>query len=145
MAGKTKAFGGDVLKLLFLGTAIADIAENDSTSPLTAFWVALHSADPTDTPAGGQGQNEVAYTGYARLAVARSGAAFSVTDDVLSLLVDLVFGKCTAGSTYATHISFGTAPTGAGKILYSGALPSAVAIVVNTRVVIEAGSTITEG
>ena len=143
MAGKAQTFAGDILKLIFLGTAITGLAQNHAT-PLTQLWVSLHTADPGETPASGQATSEVAYTGYARVAVARGAGAFSVTDDVLSLIVDVLFGKCTAGTATATHVSFGTDATGTGKILYSGPI-SPITIAANVRPIIEAGSTITEG
>lgn len=143
MAGKTQAFAGDFLRLIFLGTAIAGLAQNHGT-PITKFWVALHTSDPGETPASGQATSEVAYTGYGRVAVARGAGSFDVTGDVLTLLTDILFGKCTAGAAAATHVSFGTDQTGAGKVLYAGPIPN-IAITTNVRPIIEAGSTITEG
>ena len=144
MAGKTQAFAGDILKLIFLGTAIADIAENDATAPLTQFWLSLHTADPGEVPASGQQTNEATYTGYARVAVARGAGAFSVTGDVLTLLTDVLFPKCTSGADTVTHVGIGTSQTGVGKVLYSGAL-TPISVAVNVRPIIEANSTITEG
>ena len=43
---KANAYESDLLKLLFNGTAIADVADNDATSPLTNLYVSLHTADP---------------------------------------------------------------------------------------------------
>ena len=142
---KPATFGGDLLKLIFLGETIANIAINATVSPITAIYVSLHTADPGETPASGQAQSETTYTGYARLSTSRSGTDYSVTGDVLTLLNDLVFGKCTVGTPTITHVGFGTASTGNGKLLYSGALPASMAVTVGTRPIIEAGSTITEG
>ena len=64
MAGFSNTFETNILKLLLNATAIANIADNASSSPSTEVWVSLHTADPTDT--GTQGSNETAYTGYAR-------------------------------------------------------------------------------
>ena len=144
MAGKTKSFAGDLLKLIFLGTAIPDIAENDLTSPLTTFWLSLHTTDPGEVPASGQQTSEASYTGYGRVAVARSAGAFSVTDDVLTLLIDVLFPKCTAGAQSVTHVAIGTVGTGVGRILYSGSI-TPIAVSTNVRPIVEAGSTITEG
>ena len=67
---KGDTFENDLLKLIFNGTAIANIADNAATSPLTNLFVALHTADPGET--GNQSTNEVSYTGYARATVARA-------------------------------------------------------------------------
>jgi hypothetical protein len=63
---KANQYESDLLALLFNGTAIANIADNTATSPLTQLFVSLHVADPADT--GNQGTSEIAYTGYARVA-----------------------------------------------------------------------------
>ena len=49
MAGKTAYLENAILKLIFNGTAIANIADNASASPATGWWLSLHTADPTDT------------------------------------------------------------------------------------------------
>ena len=67
---KSNTFETELLALIFNATAIADLAENDATAPLTNLYVALHTADPGE--AGVQNTSETAYTGYARVAVARS-------------------------------------------------------------------------
>ena len=103
---------------------------------------ALHTADPTD--AGTQTSSEIAYTSYTRVAVARSGAGFTVTGNSVSPAANVDFPQCGGGSGTATHFSVGTASSGAGKILYKGALTPN--IVVSSGVIprIETGTTITE-
>jgi hypothetical protein len=39
-------FENDIAKLIFNATAIANIADNAASSPLTSLYVALHTADP---------------------------------------------------------------------------------------------------
>ena len=73
---KTNTFENDLLKLYFNGDAIADIAENDSSAPAANLYVSLWTSDPTETGAAGV---EAAYTGYARVAVARSALGWTVT------------------------------------------------------------------
>jgi len=58
MSGKTAYLENAWLKLLFQAVAIANIADNAASSPLTALYISLHTADPTDTPATEQTQNE---------------------------------------------------------------------------------------
>ena len=57
--------------------AIANLADNAASSPLTNLYVALHTADPGES--GTQSTNEISYTSYARVAVARSSAGWTVT------------------------------------------------------------------
>jgi len=131
--------------LIFQATAIANIADNASVSPLTNLYVALHTADPGE--AGNQTTNECAYTSYARVAVARSGSGFTVTNNSVSPAATITFPTCTGGSETATYFSIGTAASGTGKILYSGQIttPSG-GIVISTTVIPEltTGTAVTE-
>ena len=79
-AGNT--FENDLLKLIFNGTAIANIADNAAASPLTSLYVSLHTGDPGE--AGSQTTNEAAYTSYARVAVARSGVGWTVSGSTVT-------------------------------------------------------------
>src|SRR3990167_11533062 len=116
---KGNTFETDILALIFNATAIADLAENDTTSPATNLSVALHTADPGE--AGTQATSETAYTGYARVNVARTTGGWTVTGNSVSPVANIDFGECTASPGGAiTHFSVG--PTGGGgtKIFYSG-------------------------
>jgi hypothetical protein len=140
---KGNTFENDFLKLIFNATAIADLAENDTTSPATNLYVSLHTADPGE--AGDQTTSETAYTGYARMAVARTTGGWTVTNNSVSPVADVTFGECTASPGSAiTHAAVGVASSGAGKILYKGALNSSITMSVGTIPRIGAGSTITE-
>lgn len=123
-AGNT--FENDLMKLILNGTAIADLAENDTSSPLTSLYVSLHTADPGE--AGDQTTNETSYTGYARVAVTRDTNGFTVTNNVGSNAATISFGLNTSGTPTITHVAVGTASSGAGKILVSGALSSSLAM-----------------
>ena len=98
-AGKGDTFENDLLKLIFNATAIANIADNAASAPLTNLYVALHTADPTD--AGAQNASEAAYTGYARVSVARTSGGWTVSGNSVSPVANIDFGECTAscGST----------------------------------------------
>lgn len=139
---KSDTFENDLLKLIFNGTAIANLADNAASSPLTNLYFALHSADPGEN--GSQTTNEVAYTSYARAAVARTAAGFTVTANSVSPVNDVNFPTCTGGTVTATYFSIGTASTGAGKILYSGTLSPAISISTGVPPVITNGSAVTE-
>jgi hypothetical protein len=88
--------------------------------------VSLHTADPGE--AGTQTTNECAYTSYARVAVARSGAGWTVSGNAVTNAALVQFPQCTGGSETATHFAIGTASTSTGKILYKGALSASLAI-----------------
>jgi hypothetical protein len=73
---KGNTFENDFLLLIFNGTAIADLADNDATSPLTNLYVSLHTGDVGE--AGSQTTSEATYTSYARVAVARTSGGWTV-------------------------------------------------------------------
>ena len=123
---KGNTFENDLLKLIFQATAIANIADNASSSPLANLYVALHTSDPGE--GGSQTTNECAYTSYARVAVVRSGSGWTVTNNSVSPAADITFPAATGGSETATHWSVGTASSGAGKLLYSGTISPNISI-----------------
>lgn len=139
---KGNTFENDLLALIFNGTAIADLAENDTTSPATNLYLALHTGDPGE--AGSQTTNECAYTSYARKAVARNSGGFTVSTNTVVLAANNDFPACTGGSETATHFSVGTASSGAGKILYKGAISPTIAISTGVTPRLTTGTTITE-
>jgi hypothetical protein len=140
---KGDTFENDFLKLILQGTPIANVADNAATSPLSSLYLALHTADPGE--AGSQTTNEAAYTGYARKAVARTSGGFTIVANVASLAADQDFGECTVSpGSNLTHWSIGTAPSGAGKILWKGALGSAIAMAIGVIPRVKAGTVITE-
>lgn len=117
---KGNTFENDFLRLVFNAAAIANIADNAASSPLTNLFVSLHTADPGE--AGDQTTSEIAYTSYARVAVARSGSGFTVTGNSVSPAANIDFPTGTGGSGTATHFGIGTAASGAGKLLYKGSI-----------------------
>lgn len=129
ITGKGDTFESDLLKLIFQATAIANIADNASSSPLTNLYVALHTADPQES--GDQTSNEISYTGYGRVAVARTSGGWTLSGTAPTQVANagaITFGACTAGSGTATHFSVGVAVSGASKMLYGGALTASLAI-----------------
>ena len=67
----------DYLGLLYNQTAptITSLMAN-AASPLTSMYLALHTADPGEL-GNSQSTSEIAYTGYARVAIARSSSGFT--------------------------------------------------------------------
>lgn len=140
---KADTFENDWLKLVFQATAIANIADNAATSPLTNLYVSLHTADPGET--GNQTTNETAYTGYARVAVARTSGGWTVTANSVSPAANIEFGECTASAGAAiTHAAVGTASSGTGKVLYKGALTPNITMAVGVIPRLTTASAITE-
>lgn len=123
---KGNTFENDLLKLIFQATAIANLADNAASSPLTNLYVSLHTGDPGE--GGDQTTSEADYTGYARVAVARTAGGWTVAANAVENAGAITFGACTAGSNTVTHFAVGTASSGAGKILYSGALDASLAV-----------------
>jgi hypothetical protein len=122
---KSTASAGDYLRLVYNATAIALIADNTATTPLTNIFVAAHTADPGT--AGDQTTSEVAYTGYARASVARTvgGWTVNVVPPVsVSPVANVSFGACTSGSAIITHWSTGKVVSGASPIFHRGVFGS---------------------
>jgi len=119
----------NLLKLLLQNIAWPFVGDNAGLQPAAApgsVYVALHTADPGE--ADDQTTNEIAYTGYTRVAVARSAAGWTVVNDNCSNAAAVTFGLCTALSGTATHWSVGDATSGAGHWTISGALTAPLAI-----------------
>jgi len=140
---KGDTFENDFLRLVFQATAISGLADNAASSPLTSLYVSLHVADPGE--GGSQTTNEAAYPAYARVAVARTAGGWTVTGNSVSPAADVVFpARSGAGTETITHFAVGTVPSGAGKILYSGAGSPTVAVTLGIAPRVLAGTTITE-
>lgn len=138
---KGNTFEDDFLKLIFNATPIADLAADDQSSPATTLAVALHTADPGD--GGTQATSETAYTGYARITVARTTGGWAVANGSVSPVANIDFGECTASPGGAlTHFSVGTGV--ANKLLYSGTLTPNITMAVGVIPRIKTTSTITE-
>lgn len=142
MAGKGTTFDNDLLKLIFNGTAIANVADNAATSPITTLFVSLHTADPGS---GTQATSEISYTGYARQTPARTTGGWTVTGNSVSPVANIQFPASTGGTGgLATHWAVGTAVSGTGKVLYCGSLTPNITITSGVTPIISTASTITE-
>jgi hypothetical protein len=125
----TNAFETSILQHIFQNADVAAIGDATGIRGSTAagsLFVSLHTADPGE--AGSQTTNETAYTGYARASVARSAAGWAVTASNASNAAVVSFGPCTAGTATITHFGIGTASTGAGNLLFKGALTASIAV-----------------
>lgn len=128
----SNSFENDVLLLLFNNSNIANLGDATGvrgSSTAGSLYISLHTADPGET--GNQGTSEISYTGYARVAVARSSGGWTVSGTAPTQAANagsVTFGACTAGSGTATYFAVGRDSTGTGEILVSGALTSSLAI-----------------
>lgn len=117
----------NILALIFNATTWNLIAENDSTSPATDLYLSLHTADPG--VGGSQLTNETAYTNYVRLAVVRTTSGWVAPSAGATSNTALAqFAQCGASGATITHVAIGTASSGAGLVLYAGALNSSLAV-----------------
>lgn len=117
------------LDLFFLNTAFTGVGDAGGLLPSAvagSLYVSIHTSDPGE--AGDQTTNEATYTGYARVAVPRSGAGWVRAGSTVDNVAAVVFPIATAGSDVATHFGIGTAATLAGKLCYSGALTASLEI-----------------
>lgn len=126
---KSNTFENDLLLLVFNNTditLIGDAAGLQNSATAGSLYVSLHTADPGE--AGNQTTNETAYTNYARVAVARSGAGWTVTGNAVANAALVQFPQCGVTGATLTHFGVGTDSSGAGKLLYSGALSASLAV-----------------
>lgn len=140
--GKGNTISASVLKLIFQAVAIANLADNTATSPLTDLFVSLHTADPGAT--GDQTTHEAAYTSYARVSVARTTGGWAITGETISPVADISFPAATGGGETESFFAIGTLATGAGEILYSGAITPGIAVSNGVTPVLTTASTIVE-
>ena len=124
---KSTSASNSILALIFNATTWADIAENDTSAPATNLYLSLHTADPG--VGGAQTTNETAYTNYVRIAVARTTGGWDVPASGATANAALAqFAQCGVTGATLTHVAIGTASSGAGLVLYAGALTSSLAV-----------------
>lgn len=143
---KSNTFENALLLLIFNNTDIAGIGDAGGLrGSVTAgsLYLTMCTADPGEV--GTAITNETAYTGYARKAVARSGAGWVVTGNSVSPAADQVFGECTASpGAPLTHFGVVASSSGAGLLLYKGPITPNITMAVGVAPVFKATSTITE-
>lgn len=125
----TNAAEAALLDLLFLNVDwanIGDAAGLQNSAAAGSFFISLHIADPGE--AGSQTTNEIAYTSYARVAVARTAGGWTRTVSQIANTALVQFPQCTGGTGTATHFGIGTDSSGAGNLILKGALTSSLAI-----------------
>jgi hypothetical protein len=125
----TDAFENALLQLYFNNVDHANVGDAGGLQNSTAagsFYVSLHTADPGET--GNQTTSETAYTNYARQAVARSAAGWTVSAANVSNTAAITFPTCGATGATITHFGIGSAVSGTGNLFFKGALTSSLAV-----------------
>jgi hypothetical protein len=147
--GKSATYENALLLLLFNATTWANIAINATSSPLTSLYVGLHTADPNVTAGSGtvgtQNASEISYTGYARVAVARTSSGWTVSGGSCSPVSAITFGAMTAGAGgTASYWSIGAASSGASVLYYSGSISPTISVTTGVTPQLTTASAVTE-
>jgi hypothetical protein len=96
---------------------------------LTNLYIGLYTADPGETSR--QTTNEASYGSYARVALSRADATWTIgtgaanPGQALNAAVISFPTRTNAGSQTVSHWGIGTAQTSTGEMLYSGPLATA--------------------
>jgi hypothetical protein len=142
---KTNDWENDLLLLVFQNTNAANIGDATGlrgSSTAGNLFISLHTSDPGE--AGNQSTNEIAYTSYARVQLARTSGNFTVTGNAVAFAANVDFPAGTGGSGTATHFGIGVATSGATKLLYKGALSPSIVCGNGVTPRINAGTVVTE-
>ncbi len=126
---KSNGFENQVLSLVFCNQAAGTIGDAGGLQPSSgagSLYISLHSADPGE--AGSQTTNELAYTNYARVGVARGTANWTVSGGSVVNVAAITFPACGASPGTATYFGVGGSLTGTGNLLYSGSLTAQLSI-----------------
>ncbi len=143
---KSNTFENELLLLIFNNSDIANIGDAAGLQNSVAagsLYLVLHTADPGE--AGTATTSEISYTGYARQAVARSGAGFVVSGNSVTLAANVDFPEMTGGAGgTATFFSVVKEVSGASVILYSGAVSPTISVATGVTPRLKAATSITE-
>lgn len=123
---KSTATCNNILGLYYNATAIANIADNAASSPITTVSVALATASYSASST--MSSNETAYTNYARQTVARTTSGWAAPSaGATSNVAAIEFPQC--GVTGATITSACTGKgAGGSDIFHYGDLNASIAV-----------------
>jgi hypothetical protein len=133
--GMTTAAADNLLKLIFQNVGWANVGDATGLVPSTvagSMYVSLHTADPTVT--GTQTTSEAAYTNYARQAIARSGAGFTEAAATAANAAAVNYPACGVTGSTVTFVGLGSALSGAGNLMASGALTSPASLAISNGI-----------
>lgn len=128
MAGFGSTFANDFLKLVLNAVAIANLADNAATSPITNTYLSLHTATPAS---GNQTTSEAAYGSYARVAEQRNNSTpgWTIASNVATLGANANFPTSTGSpSETETFLGIGKSSSGTGELYFYGPLSPTIAV-----------------
>lgn len=110
-----RTFDGELLDLMFLNAAVPKIGDASGLQPSAVagnyyFRFCTDASVVSDAAIG----TECAYTGYVAggVAVPRTAAGFSRTDNVVTNVADVLADECTAGSENIRYVELWKTNTG---------------------------------
>jgi hypothetical protein len=118
-------------------TGIGDAAGLLGSAAAGALYISAHTADPA--VGGSQNTSEANYTGYSRVAVARTSAGWTINGSNVKNAADILLPEATAGSSNVVFFGIGTAPSGAGKLLFKIPASQTYAVTAGVALKIAAG------
>lgn len=125
---KSTAMCNAVLNLWYRATAVANVADNASASPLTAIAMALATASYSASST--MASNEATYTNYARIeTIPRSGSGWSApSGGAIDNAAAIEFAQCGASGNSITSAALGKTGGGAAEIFHYGDLNASIAV-----------------
>jgi len=136
----TDAFVNALMQLYFNNVAHANVGDASGLQPSSAagsFYISLHTSAPGAT--GNQTTNEATYTGYGRVAVARSSGGWTVSGRNASNTSTVTFGQNTGSNQDISHFGIGSDASGTGNLQFQAALDTVRTIATGTAPEFEAG------
>lgn len=123
---KSTTTSNNIIGLYYNATAIANIADNASASPITLVYCALATASYSVSST--LSSNETAYTNYVRQSTARTTSGWTApSGGATSNAAAIEYPQC--GVTGATITSMATGKsTGAADIFHYGDLNASIAV-----------------
>lgn len=118
---------------------VGDVSGLQGSATAGNLYMRGHTADPG--AGGAQNTSEISYTSYAAIAIPRDGTVIDTSVNPIQLLADQLFPRSTGGAGgIITHVSLGTAATGAGVLLQRFTLTNPITVSTGVRPEILAGN-----
>lgn len=135
----------DLLKLLLNNTTWAGVGDATGLVGSTAagsWFLSLHTSSPG--AGGDQTTNEISYTGYARVAVARTSGGWTATANPATLAATVSWPAMTGGTGgTATFVGLGKASSGVGELVLFGSISPTIAVTTGVTPQLTTSTTVT--
>ena len=115
----TNLFEDDLLDLLFTNVAAPNVGDAGGLQPSVAdgnWHISLHTGNVISDTSTLQTDSEAAYTGYARQAVIRTVAGWTVASGTATNDAAITFPQSSSGPETETDVGLGFALAGAGVL-----------------------------